>query len=66
MTLGETIEEVQDHMDVIRSYFKPGVKVTVMVRSENDPEGRRDFMLTDDDPQELISMINRRAAAGAG
>jgi hypothetical protein len=63
MTLEQTQEEVAEHLDKIRSYFKPGVKVTILVRSTNDPEGRRDFMMGDDDPQEAMNMIARRIAA---
>lgn len=62
MTLGETHEEVADHLDKIKSYFKPGVKVTILVRTEGDSEGKRDFMMGDDDPQEALNMIARRMA----
>jgi hypothetical protein len=62
MTLEETQEEVSDHLDKIKSYFKPGVKITILVRTEADPEGRRDFMMGDDDPQEAMNMIARRMA----
>lgn len=63
MTLEETQEEVADHLDKIKSYFKPGVKVTILVRTINDDEGRRDFMMGDDDPQEAMNMIARRMVA---
>jgi hypothetical protein len=62
MTLEETQEEVADHLDKIKSYFKPGVKITVLVRTEGDPEGERDFMMGDDSPQEAMNMIARRMA----
>lgn len=62
MTLEETHEEVSNHLDKIKSYFKPGVKITILVRTEADPEGRRDFMMGDDDPQEAMNMIARRMA----
>ena len=62
MTLEETGEEVSNHLDKIKSYFKPGVKITILVRTEGDPEGRRDFMMGDDDPQEAMNMIARRMA----
>lgn len=63
MTLEETQEAVADHMDKIVSYFKPGVRITVLVRTLNDDEGRCDFMMGDDDPQEAMNMIARRIAA---
>lgn len=62
MTLEETQEEVAAHLDQIKSYFKPGVKVTILVRTEADPEGKRDFMMGDDSPQEAMNMIARRMA----
>jgi hypothetical protein len=62
MTLEETNEAISDHLDKIKSYFKPGVKITVLVRTVADPEGKRDFMMGDDDPQEAMNMIARRMA----
>jgi hypothetical protein len=62
MTLEETNEAVAEHMDKIVSYFKPGVKIMVLVRTENDPEGKRDFMMGNDSPQEAMNMIARRMA----
>jgi hypothetical protein len=62
MTLEETQDEVSDYLDQIKRFFKPGVKVTILVRTEGDPEGRRDFMMGDDDPQEAMNMIARRMA----
>jgi hypothetical protein len=61
MTLEEVGEMVADHMDTIHTYFKPGVKVTVMVRVPGFPE--RDFMMTADDLTEVAAMVARRAAA---
>lgn len=65
MTLEETQEEVSDHLDKIKSYFKPGVKITILVRTEGDAEGKRDFMMSDDSPQEAMNMIARRMAQAA-
>jgi len=63
MTLEETTEEISDCLDRIKACFKPGVKVTVLVRTENDPEGRRDLMMGDDEPQEAMNLIARRMSA---
>ena len=60
----ETLEEVADHLDKIKTYFKPGVKVTILVRTEGDIEGRRDLMMGDDYPQEVLNMVARLMAAG--
>jgi len=62
MTLEETQNEVAGQLDKIRTYFKPGVRLTILVRTEGDSDGRRDFMMGDDDPQEAMNMIARRMA----
>lgn len=64
MNFQQVTEEVSDHLDKIKRHFKPGVKVTILVRREGDDEGRQDFMMGDDDPQEVMNMIARRMAAG--
>lgn len=60
------LEQVQsivaEHMDEILRLFKRGHKITVLVRAPDDPHGHKDFMMTDDDPQEAINMIARRHA----
>jgi hypothetical protein len=48
--------------DIVRM-FKPGVKITVLVRAPGFPD--RDFMMTDDQPDEVMAMLERRKAAGA-
>ena len=58
MTLTEVQETVGQHMDSILECFKPGCKITVLVRTPDHPD--RDFMLTSDDPKEAIAMIERR------
>jgi len=64
MSLQHVTDQVSDHLDTIRSYFKPGVKITILVRREGDDEGRQDFMMGDDDPQQVMNMLARRMAAG--
>ena len=39
-------------------YFKPGMKVTVIVRAPGFPD--RDFMMTNDDISELQALLKRR------
>lgn len=63
MTLEEMQDEVSDCLDRVKRCFKPGVKVTILVRTEGDAEGKRDFMMGDDEPQEAMNMIARRMAA---
>jgi len=52
---------VGESMNEIISVFNPGVKITVLVRRPGFPE--QDFLMTDDDLSEAISLINRRVAA---
>ena len=51
-------QRVSNHMDEIVSYFKPGVKIAVMVRTPDHPT--RDFMMTDDSIPELKAMLERQ------
>ena len=53
---------VSRRMDEILEIFKPGAKITVLVRSPGFPD--RDFCLTSDDLGEAIAMLERRRAAG--
>lgn len=63
MTPLEVVQKaVVGHMEVIRAYFKPGVKITVVVRTPKNPE--RDFVITDDEPNEVVAVMERRKAAG--
>lgn len=59
------IEEVgyliADHMDEILALFKPGAKITVLVRAPGYPE--RDLCMTSDELPEVAAMIERRRAA---
>lgn len=51
-------EECSARMEEIASFFKPGVQVTLIVRTPEHDE--RDFMLTNDNPEELRKLIQRR------
>jgi hypothetical protein len=61
--LQQVMEEVQDRMDAIVAYFKPGAKITVLVRHPGKPTA--DFCLTDDDLDEVAAMVQRRKDATA-
>lgn len=63
MTLTDVQDLTADCMDKIKACFKPGAKITVAVRAPGFPD--RDFVMTDDDPSEVIAMMERRKAAGA-
>jgi hypothetical protein len=59
MTLEEAKKYITNRMDQIKSCFRPGVNVTVLVRVPGLPDC--DFMLTDDEIPELMKMLKRRA-----
>lgn len=62
--LSKVQEVIAEHLDDIKTLFKPGAKITLLVRAANNPEGRKDFMMGDDEPQEAMNMI-ARCMAGA-
>lgn len=49
-------------MDDILAIFKPGARITVMVRRPEHPE--RDFLMTNDELAEAAALIQRRMEAG--
>lgn len=57
-------QAVAGHMDKIVACFKPGVKITVLVRTPDFPD--RDFCMTDDTYPEIIEMLKRRMIADGG
>ena len=56
--LQRTTERVQDSMDEILANFKAGAKITVLVRSPDNPNA--DFCMTSDNLDEVIAMVRRR------
>lgn len=59
-------ESVAADMEDIQRRFKPGTKIAVLVRAPDFPD--RDFLMTDDSIDELITMLQRckeRATAEA-
>lgn len=66
MTLQETQEEVAAHLDTIKTYFKPGAKVMILIGFPPDPHGSKDFMMGDLGPQEVMDMAARQMAAAKG
>lgn len=63
MTLPEVQDEVSQHLDDIKRLFKPGAKVMVFVGFPPDPHGLKDFVMGDNDLQEIMNMCARRMAA---
>jgi len=60
MTLEQVREEISDHLDAVKRLFKPGVRVTILVRTPDFPDGSRDLVLTDDDLDAALSALSRR------
>lgn len=56
-------EKVADHMDAIAALFKPGAKITVLVRAPGFPDGSRDFVQTNDTLDEAIAALTLRKTA---
>lgn len=52
-------DEVADYMDAILGRFKPGAKITVLVRTPGNDEA--DFMQTNDDVEAIAAMVVRCA-----
>lgn len=53
---------VGEAMNDILQHFKPGVNITVMVRTPGYPH--QDFLMTDDNLAEVAFMIHRRMEEG--
>lgn len=53
-------EQIGDHMDEILSLFKPGHKITVLVRSPQQPDHSGDLMMTNDTIENAIEALRRR------
>ena len=62
--IDDTAQRVQWHLDEIERLFKPGVKITLLVRTPSHPDGGRDFLMTNDRVGDAIAAIRRRILAG--
>jgi len=58
--LNEVGNKIAYHMDEIVALFKPGVKITILVRTPSHPDGSRDLVMTNDLITEAIAAILRR------
>lgn len=58
MNIQEVTDEVSFHLDKILKCFKPGAKITVIVRRPENDEA--DFTLSNDDISEAIKALERR------
>lgn len=62
----EVGEIVAEHMDAIKSLFKPDMKITVLLRSSEVPNGSRDFVMMDDTIDDAIAALARRKSDPKG
>lgn len=53
-------EAICEHLSEIKTFFKPGAKVTLLVRRPEKPDGSQDFVLTDDLLDEAVAALLRR------
>jgi hypothetical protein len=65
VTLDRVQEITSDCMARIQRCFKPGAKITVLVRTTSHPDGSRDFVMTDDDIEAAIAALRIRTAASS-
>jgi hypothetical protein len=49
--------DIGEHLDAIKSMFKPGAKITLIVRNPSLKDG--DVLLTDDDTREAVAALKR-------
>jgi len=65
MTLPTHISEtIADHMHALRFAIEPGMKITLLVRSPDYPDGSRDLLMTDDLIDEAVGAMLRRKREG--
>ncbi len=53
-------ETLGDHMDKILQLFKPGMKITVLIRNTGKPDGSQDLVLTNDELSAAITALEIR------
>lgn len=56
-------EKIADHMNAILGLFKPGAKITVVVRNTAVSDGSRDFIQTNDTIDNVIAALTVRKTA---
>ena len=54
---------VEECAHAIAAQFKPGAKVTIVVRTPTHPDGSRDMVVTSDDIDAVIGALRTRAEA---
>lgn len=60
--------EAEAHLAAIQDLFRPGWRATVIVRNPDKPDGTQDFLLTDDNLDEVsaaLELLKRRPESGS-
>lgn len=63
--LRELHDRISGPLAEIQDLFKPGVKVTLLVRTPGFPDGARDVLVTDEDDLELVIAAIQARQAGS-
>lgn len=50
---------IADHLDKISRLFKPGAKLTIVVRRPDMPDGSQDMIISDDTVDDVIAALGR-------
>lgn len=57
-------ESIGEHLTKIESYFAQKVKITLLVRNEEEPSGSRDALFSNDNLDTVIEAIRLRKREG--
>jgi hypothetical protein len=55
--IGNMHREASGHLEKIASLFNPGMRLTLVVRNPERPDGSQDVLLTDDTVPEVIAAL---------
>jgi hypothetical protein len=58
--------EIHEHLGAIAALFKPGAKLTLLIRNDFGPGVDADVVITNDSLPEAIAGLKRRQAIEAG
>lgn len=63
--LRENHLEISAYLEIIAKLWKPGAKLTLLVRRPEAPDGSQDYLATDDDLDQAIEALRVLKARGA-
>lgn len=59
-------ESIAEHMDDILNMFKPGYRITVLMRNPERPDGANDMLVTNDTIPAIIQALTVRMNSPPG